>query len=146
MHHVVYLDAKADEFEKFKDGTKTMLIRGAAGRKMPYGRVHQADILYFINNNAEGEIKAKAKVVEVIQNEEKMDKATSTKLVEEHKGEGKLNLTNQQFKRWAGKRYIIIIKVVNFKEITPFKIDKSEYSNMDDWLPVEDIKKVKTKN
>ena len=28
-------------------------------------------------------------------------------------------------------------------ENTPFEIDKSKYSNMDDWLPVENIDKVK---
>ena len=40
MDHVVYVDTKAKELEKLLEGTKRMLIRGAAGRKMPYGRVH----------------------------------------------------------------------------------------------------------
>jgi hypothetical protein len=35
MDHVVYLDHKANEFEKLLNGQKTMIIRGAAGRKMP---------------------------------------------------------------------------------------------------------------
>ncbi|KXK05019.1 MAG: hypothetical protein UZ04_CHB001000908 [Chlorobi bacterium OLB4] len=62
MDHVVYLDAKANELEKLLDGSKTMIIRGATGRKLPYGRVNQDDTLYFINNNAEGVVKAKATV------------------------------------------------------------------------------------
>ncbi len=33
MDHVVYLDAKADELRKLINGEKTMIIRGAAGRK-----------------------------------------------------------------------------------------------------------------
>ena len=71
MDHVVYLDAKANEFEKLINGEKTMIIRGATGRKLPYGRVDKGDALYFINNNAEGEVKAKA-IVDSVFNSEKM--------------------------------------------------------------------------
>lgn len=45
MNHVVYLDAKAKELEKLLDGSKIMIIRGAIGRKMSYGRVNKGDIL-----------------------------------------------------------------------------------------------------
>lgn len=41
MDHVVYLDARAKELEKLLDGRKTMIIRGAAGRKLPYGKVNK---------------------------------------------------------------------------------------------------------
>ena len=51
MDHVVYLDAKAKEVENLLSGDKTMIIRGAAGRKMPYGRVSSGDVLYFIQDN-----------------------------------------------------------------------------------------------
>ena len=54
MDHVVYLDADARELESLLSGRKTMIIRGAAGRKIPYGRVAVADVLYLINNNGEG--------------------------------------------------------------------------------------------
>lgn len=66
MDHVVYVDAKAKEMEKLVDGSKTMIIRGAAGRKLPHGRVNPGDVLYFINNNAEGVVKAKAAVKNVV--------------------------------------------------------------------------------
>ena len=49
MNHVIYLDAKANEMEKLLTGQKTMIIRGAAGRKIPYGQVNKEDILYFTN-------------------------------------------------------------------------------------------------
>ena len=55
------------------------------------------------------------------------------------KNQPKLSLTEKQIKRWAGKRYIVLIEVVDVKEIPPFAIDKRNYSNMDDWLPVEKI-------
>lgn len=140
MDHVVYLDAKANEYDKLIEGTKTMIIRGAAGRKMPYGRVNEGDILFFINNNGEGKVKAKANVKQVF-NSEKMTKEESIELVENNSD--KLNLTDKQYKRWAGKRYLVLIHVEDIEDLEPFEIDKSDYGNMDDWLPVENIESVK---
>ncbi len=141
MDHVVYLDAKAKEMERLLSGDKTMIIRGATGRKLPYGRVNTGDVLYFINNNAEGVVRAKASVQSVF-NSEKMTGEESMALVESH--QEKLQLTAKQFKRWAGKRYIVLIEVGEVEELSSFPIDKSDYGNMDDWLPVEDIDTVKT--
>ena len=140
MDHVVYLDAKANELEKLLNGSKTMIIRGATGRKLPYGRVIKGEVLYFINNNSEKIIKAKAIVSEVF-NSEKMTKEQSINLVKDN--QDKLNLTDKQFQKWAGKRYIVLLKVHGIKEIKPFSIDKSNYGNMDDWLLVEEINKIR---
>lgn len=140
MDHVVYLDAKSQELENLIEEKKTMIIRGATGRKIPYGRVEINDTLYFLNNNGEGEIKAKAKVKSVL-NSEKMEKEASIELVQ--KNQNKLQLTKQQFQKWAGKRYLVLIEITQFESIPSFKIDKSEYGNMDDWLPVEKIEKVR---
>jgi len=140
MDHVVYVDAKANEMDMLLDGEKTMIIRGAAGRKLPYGRVNTEDVLYFIKNNGEGEVKAKA-IVSNVFNSEKMSKEESIVLVEEN--QGKLKLTKKQFKRWAGKRYIVLIELKSVEAVDAFGIDKSDYGNMDDWLPVDNIENVK---
>ena len=140
MDHVVYLDAKAKEMESLRSGTKTMIIRGAAGRKMPYGRVNPGDVLYFINNNAEGVVKGRASVKEVFHSD-KMTKDESVMLVEKH--QDSLRLTPGQYKRWAGKRFLVLIEVQDVEQLAPFPIDKSEYGNMDDWLPVEEIERVR---
>jgi hypothetical protein len=39
MDHIVYLDARAKELENLENGNKTMIVRGAMGRKLPYGKV-----------------------------------------------------------------------------------------------------------
>lgn len=140
MDHVVYLDAKANELENLLNGKKKMIIRGATGRKLPYGRVSDGDTLYFINNNAEGSIRARAKVKSVF-NSEKLSKEESMNFVEQN--QNKLLLTMKQFNRWAGKRYLVLIELSDVKEIEQFEIDKSDYSNMDDWLLVENIENVK---
>jgi hypothetical protein len=142
MDHVVYLDANAQELDLLLSGQKTMIIRGATGRKMPYGRVNQGDILYFINNNSEGLILAKARVESVF-NSDKLAEAESIALVEKH--QGKLQLSKKQQARWGGKRYLVLIEVGDVQKVEPFQIDKSDYGNMDDWLPVQQIETVKLK-
>lgn len=140
MDHVVYLDAQAKELENLLSGQKTMIIRGAAGRKLPHGRVAACDELYFINNNAEGMVRAKA-CVQYAFHSEKMSEAESHALVKTN--QPRLRLTEKQAKRWAGKRYIVLIEVRDVQEVPPFAIDKSGYANMDDWLPVGDIASIR---
>jgi len=140
MDHVVYLDAQARELENLLSGQKTMLIRGATGRKLPHGRVAAADVLYFINNNAEGTVRARAIVISTIHSE-KLGEDESRALVLEH--QGKLCLTEKQLLRWSGKRYLVLIEVGQVDVLVPFAIDKSNFGNMDDWLLVEDINVVR---
>ena len=118
MEHVVYIDAKVNELVKLLSGEKTMIVRGATGRKLPYGRVANEDTLYFINNDAEGRVRAKASVKSVF-NSEKMSKEESTELVEIN--QDKLQLTAKQFKRWAGKRYIVLIEIGDVEELRLFQ-------------------------
>lgn len=140
MDNVVYLDYKAKELENLKSGQKTMIIRGAMGRKLPYGRVNKSDVLFFIENKGDGLVKGKA-IVENVFNSDKLTKEQSVEIVEQN--QDKLQLDAGLKKRFAGKRYLVLISITDFEEIIPFKIDRSEYGNMDDWLPVENIAKVK---
>jgi len=140
MDHVVYVDAKANELSSILMNKKTMIIRGATGRKMPYGRVFNDDVLYLIENDGSGFVKAKAKVLSVF-NSEKMTKEESVFLVEKYQEQ--LQLTRTQFTKWAGKRFLVLIGIGKPEELVPFHVDKSKYGNMDDWLPVGNIEEVK---
>ncbi len=140
MDHIVYVDAQSRELDQLRSGRKTMIIRGAAGRKMPHGRVKPGDVLYFMNNNAEGVVRARGVAKSVI-NSDRMSVQESIALVSLHQEQ--LQLSGKQFQRWAGKRYLVLIEVDHFVELEPFPIDRSEYGNMDDWLPVGDIKRVR---
>ncbi len=142
MDHVVYLDASAMELDLLLSAKKTMIIRGATGRKLPYGRVNPDDVLYFINNNAEGLVRASAKVESVFQSD-KLSEEDSARLVDRY--QDKLQLTRKQYDRWAGKRYLVLVEVTDVESIAPFRIDRNDYGNMDDWLLVEQIEKVKIK-
>ena len=140
MDHVVYLDAKEKELDKLKSGQKSMIIRGAAGRKLPYGRVHPGEVLWFVENSGDGLVRCRATVKKVI-NSEKLTEQESKKLISDY--QAVLCLTPSQIKRWGGKRYLVLIEVENLQEITPFAVDRSNYGNMDDWLPAEDTEHIK---
>lgn len=142
MDNIVYLDYKAKELDNLRSGKKTMIIRGATGRKLPYGRVHKGDVLYFIENKGDGLVKAKAGVKDVF-NSEQLTVKESEELVKQN--QSKLLLDHGLSKRFSGRRYIVLITIESFQELDPFKIDRSQYGNMDDWLPVEDINNVKMK-
>jgi hypothetical protein len=140
MDHVVYVDTKARELEKLLNGEKTMIVRGATGRKLPYGRVQAKDRLFFIQNKGDGMVRARATVSEVF-NSEKLTAEQSAELLQAN--QSKLHLTPEQAKRWSGKRYLVLIEITNIQPLEPFAIDRSEYGNMDDWLPVDKIENVK---
>lgn len=113
-----------------------MIIRGAMGRKLPYGILNKCDVLYFAENNGDGLVKAKALIGDVF-NSEKLSGEESINLVEAH--QDKLKLDKAMFDRFAGKRFLVLINLSNFETIEAFKFDRSKYSNMDDWLPVGNI-------
>jgi hypothetical protein len=138
MDHIVYLDFKAKELENLISGEKTMIIRGAMGRKLPYGRIEEGHTLYFIENNGDGMVKAKATVQKVF-NSCKLTKEESHDLVDSYND--KLMLDSALRKRFRGKRYLVLITIANFETLNPFKIDRTEFSNMDNWLPVGEIDK-----
>lgn len=139
MDHVVYLDAKARELENLVKGNKSMILRGANGRKLPHGRVNEGDILYFINNNGEGEVKARG-IVSYVYNSDELSVEESFETI--IRNQDKLQLPDKQFDRWAGKRYLVLIGLNDIMEIKPFRIDRSRFANMDDWLPVGNINMV----
>ena len=69
MEHLVYCDnvGKAGDkvLDKILNKSKTMIVRGAAGRKIPHSRVFENEIIYFITKGTK-DITAYATVVNVI--------------------------------------------------------------------------------
>lgn len=57
------------------------------------------------------------------------------------KYEKELNLSKKQHEHWAGKRYLAVYGISDFRGIDPFQY-KSE-KNMDDWIITDDISKIK---
>lgn len=139
MDHVVYLDGKAQELDNLVKGNKSMIIRGAAGRKFPYGKVYEGDVLYFINNIGETDVKAMG-IVSSVLNSDQLSVEESFETIIRH--QDKLQLPDKQFEKLAGKRYLVLVGLKDIKKVTPFRIDKRNFRNTDDWMPVGNIETV----
>lgn len=49
MVHLVYCDNKEKELVNILAGEKTIIVRGAAGRKIPHSRVFEGEELFFMD-------------------------------------------------------------------------------------------------
>ena len=135
MVHLVYCDDKEKVLEKILCGTKTMIVRGASGRKIPHSRVFEDETLYFMKKGT-AKIFAKATVINV-QNFIKLSDNDVIKVLADN--QNKLNLSGKQKERWH-KKCLCLVEFANITEIAPLDFDHQ--SNMDDWLIIEKIEDV----
>lgn len=140
MVHLVYCDnaGKKGEraFNKILSGTKTMVVRGAAGRKIPHSRVFEGETLYFMEKGT-ALISAKA-VVKSVQNYVKLTEDEIVKTLSDN--QSKLNLTEKQKTRWH-KKCLCLVEFMQVEEILP-SLEFDHQGNMDDWLIIEKIEDV----
>ncbi len=135
MVHLVYCDDKEKELEKILSGTKTMIVRGAAGRKIPHSRVFKGESLYLMKKGS-GQISVKA-IVKSVQNYVKLAEEEITETLE--KNQKKLNLSDKQKERWH-KKCLCLVEIMDIEEIEPLEFHHQK--NMDDWLIIEKIEDV----
>ncbi|MDR0813827.1 MAG: hypothetical protein LBO63_07505 [Oscillospiraceae bacterium] len=136
MEHLVYCDNAGKTGEKALDkilaGTKTMVVRGAAGRKIPHSRVFEGEALYFMQKGTTS-ISAKA-IVKNVQNYVKLTEDEINKVFDDN--QPALNLSDKQRERWH-KKCLCLIAFDDVEQIEPLDFDHQ--NNMDDWLIVEKI-------
>ncbi len=135
MVHLVYCDDKEKVLEKILDGSKTMVIRAAAARKIPHSRVFEGEILYFMKKGT-GKITAMG-VVKKVENFVKLTEEQINEVLQDNLS--KLNLSKRQQDRWH-KKCICLVEFTDVKEIEPLDFDHQ--GNMDDWLIIDKIEDV----
>lgn len=139
MVHLVYCDNAGKKSEKVLDkilsGAKTMVVRGAAGRKIPHSRVFEGERLYFMEKGS-AKITATA-IVKKVQNYVKLSDEEITKALADN--QDKLSLSEKQKVRWH-KKCLCLVEFENVEEIAPLPFDHQ--GNMDDWLIIEKIEDV----
>lgn len=139
MIHLVYCDNAGKRGEKVVDkilaGTKSMVVRGAAGRKIPHSRVFEGERLYFMEKGS-ASITATA-VVKTVQNYVKLNDDEITKILENN--QNKLNLSEKQQTRWH-KKCLCLVEFENVQKISPLSFEHQ--GNMDDWLILNKIEDV----
>lgn len=139
MVHLVYCDNTGKKGEKVLDkilaGTKTTVVRGAAGRKIPHSRVFEGERLYFMEKGS-AQITATA-TVKRVQNYVMLSNAEITQVLSDN--QGKLNLSEKQIERWH-KKCLCLVEFENVTGIPPLAFEHQ--GNMDDWLILEKIEYV----
>lgn len=105
MVHLVYCDNQGKkglkEIDKIIDGSKKMIIRSAAGRKIPHSRVFKGEVLYFIEKGTKI-INLKATVKEV-QNFTKLSDTEITNIIDLNQ-----NMLNLNDKKKDGIRNVYV--------------------------------------
>ena len=128
MVHVVYCDNTGKkgehELDKILSGQKTMIIRGAAGRKIPHSRVFKDEILYFMEKGS-AKISAKAKVT-YVENFMKLSDDEILRTLEAN--QDKLKLSDKQKIRWH-KKFLCLVAFDDVEKIEPLDFDHQ--GNMD---------------
>ena len=137
--HLVCLNKEGKELKKLLQGEKTMIIRGAAGKKSPLGgRAKVKDITYFVETGGDLTITHRGIISKVVESE-KMTPEESIGFIKKYEKE--LNLSKKQYERWAGKKFLAVYEISKLEEIEPFKYNREK--NMDDWIITDDISKIK---
>lgn len=137
--HLVYLNKEGKELDKMLVGEKSMIIRGAAGKKSPLGgRAKVGDNTYFVETGGDMTVTHRGVISKVIESE-KMTPGESIDFIKSFEDE--LNLSKKQYERWAGKKYLAVYEISNLEEIETFRYNREK--NMDDWIITDDISKIK---
>ncbi len=132
MVHLVYTDKREKELALILSGKKTMVIRGAAGRKIPHSRVYAGELIYFMEKGSQ-KITAQAIVKDVHNYTKLLDDEIKSIL---EKNQAKLLLSDRQKNRWH-KKCLCLVEFEQVRKIEPLAFDHQ--SNMDDWLIIEKI-------
>lgn len=140
MVHLIYCDNAGKKgsrvLDKILSGSKTMVVRGAAGRKIPHSRVFAGETLYFMEKGS-GLISASA-VVKDVQNFVKLTDDEIDSILSDN--QSKLNLSEKQIERWH-KKCLCLVEFEDVKPVEP-PLTFAHQDNMDDWLILEKIEDV----
>lgn len=140
MDHIVYLDRPAGALEAMRQGRKTMVGRAFNGRRSPYGKVKVGDVLYFTENDGQQIIYGRGTVTKVYDSP-KLTHEESVAMLERHRRS--LWLSEAQFRRMAGKRYLVLVTVDRFQEMPHFRFTRRDFHTLDDWILVGEVERAR---
>ena len=133
MVHLVYCDDKEKVLEKILAGQKTMIVRGAAGRKIPHSRVFKEEILYFMKKGSK-----KISATGIVKSVQDFVNLTEDEIVSTlEANQPKLHLSAKQKERWH-KKCLCLVEFEKVELLEP-PLAFDHQGNMDDWLIIEKI-------
>jgi hypothetical protein len=123
-----------------RHGKKTMVGRAFNGRRSPYGKVKLGDILYFTENDGKQIIYGRGRAT-VVYDSPKLTHEESEAMLEKFRRD--LWLSEAQFRRMSGKRYLVLVTVDRFQEVPHFRFTRRAFHTLDDWIMVGDVDKAR---
>ena len=131
MNHLVFLDTRAGELEKILSGVKSMVMKGFNPAAQP---VKLGDSLYFLRDNDECALRAKATVVRVLSftNSTKEDLAHNLKELQP-----RLQLTEAQYNTWSVKKQVQLVEFNCANKIDMIQIAAHKIADRSDWIAFE---------
>jgi hypothetical protein len=134
MNHLVFLDARAGELEKILSGTKTMLIKEFDPAQTTAHPVNPGDSLYFLRDNGECALRAKATVTRVLFLTDNSDQELSHTLKEM---QPRLQLTEDQYNTWSAKHHVLLVEFESAEKIGVIHVARDKITDRSDWIPFE---------
>lgn len=104
-------------------------------RRPPHGVVREGDQLFFVQEGDEKMVRATARVKKVDSTPMLDQEASIIRMVQNQR---KLMLTEHEFQRWAGLRFLVFVEVEGVERVEPFLIDPS-ILGPDGWAMMDDI-------
>mgnify|MGYP007066368897 CR=1 FL=1 len=142
MDHLIRLDREAKELERLCDGVNSMIVRGSTERRPPHGVVGEGDRLFFVREGDEGTVRASAKVRKADSTPMLSQEASVIRVVQNQR---KLMLTEQQFSRWGGLRFLVFVETEAVERVEPFFVDPSLLGQAR-WVVMDDISQARRKS
>lgn len=136
MNHLVFLDAQAGELEKILSGMKTILIKEFDPVQTAMRPVHPGDSLYFLRDKDDWAVRVRATVVRLLYLTNCSDSDLSQALKEM---QSRLQLTEDQFNSWSGKRQVLLIEFDSAQKIGVIHIAPNKIADRSDWIAFEDF-------
>ncbi len=130
MVYKVTLDSGSNETDNLLRGTKSMIIYGSDVRCFPHGSIKEGDILYFTGDENPSVTKARG-IVSSVFNSCRLSVEESYEIV--IKNQDKLQLPDDQFYKYAGKRYLIMIGVTDMEEIKQPNVRRNNSPVINEW-------------
>jgi len=137
MDHIAYIKNSC-ELEDLLQGKKSVIVRGARGRQLPYDGAHPGDNVYFVKDSS-NEVVAKGIIKDAV-NSAPLGKKDPARLISENIE--KLGLGDKELLGWAKRKHILLIEFGTINRVMPFSIDFLKTPQRD-WHPVGYINKIR---
>jgi len=133
MENFFLPDSDASELDRLMNGTSSMIIRGSQEKPVLYRNLKKGDNLCLTRDNQYGETEALGFVSNILISG-RLSREESFEII--IRNQDKLQLPDDQFYRWAGNPYLVLIEIDNVRTVSlnlteadqhlPFLIPKPE--------------------